>query len=38
MGALGSRDETMEAAVVYWGYVGRMENKMETAIAYIGVI
>ena len=24
----------METTVVYWGYIGRMENKMETTIVY----
>ena len=29
----------METTIVYWGYIGIMENKMETTImAYIGII
>ena len=24
----------MEATIVYWGYIGIMENKMETTIVY----
>ena len=26
----------METTVVYWGYIGIMEKKMETTIAYMG--
>ena len=28
----------MEAAIVYWGYIGLMENKMEATIVYWGYI
>ena len=28
----------MEATVVYWGYIGIMENKMEATIVYWGHI
>ena len=28
----------METTIVYWGYVGIMENKMETAIVYWGYV
>ena len=29
----------METTTVYWGYIGIMENKMETTIrGYIGII
>ena len=30
----GLYGEILEAIVVYWGYLGIMENKMETAILY----
>ena len=26
----------METAIVYWAFIGRMENEMETAIVYWG--
>ena len=28
----------MEATIVYWGYIGIMENKMEATIVYWGYI
>ena len=28
----------METTIVYWGYIGIMENKMETTIVYWGYI
>ena len=28
----------MEATIVYWGYIGTMENRMEAAIVYWGYI
>ena len=28
----------MESTIVYWGYIGIMENKMETTIVYWGYI
>ena len=28
----------METTIVYWGYIGIMENKMETAIDHGGYI
>ena len=28
----------METTIVYWGYIGIMENKMETASVYRGYI
>ena len=27
-----------DLAIVYWGYMGIMEKKMETAIVFMGVI
>ena len=27
-----TRDNKMEATIVYWGYIGEMEKKMETTI------
>ena len=32
------RDYKMEATIVYWGYIGIMENKIENTIAYWGYI
>ena len=28
----------METTIVYWGYIGVMENNMETTIVYWGYI
>ena len=28
----------METTIVYWGYIGIMDNKMETTIVYWGYI
>ena len=28
----------METTIVYWGYIGTMENKMQTTIVYWGYI
>ena len=28
----------METTIVYWGYIGIMENKMETTVVYWGYI
>ena len=30
------RKVKMETTIVYWGYIGIMENKMETTIVYWG--
>ena len=33
---MGIIEKTMETTIVYWGYIGIMENRMEAAIMGLG--
>ena len=35
---MGIMEKKREAAIVNWGYIGIMENKMETTIQGIGIM